>query len=368
MLGYRTAGSQIEQVHVKRPKPLRWLRNLFRRLKFKHARFEDGKYGRDCKDVEKWYGDSPLVHADYPDHRWQAVTKHRSRKSRSSQDQTQEERATDLDSIEVSPNRPATYMNIYRKYEESVSRKIYGESLRNVTANLNVDNGRDMSMHGEFSSTVHVDVHHGREGRVTWRDRPKEKARLAVKQVEASVMEQLAGYTPLTATIDNVNPTPLKRNARTNGRQAPPTGTVTNPVRYNIISTPDPPPLPPVTMATRSITQARNEHLKDVEDRNTLNSNFHHSDVNSDVLISSMNQIEHENDNDVNHLRTVKSVRPLGKKPKGRKGKRRKARRKGKYQELLTMPSEENINEEPEDILEFATVKQKVKRKIVSTL
>ena len=59
-----------------RSKPFKWLRRLFRRFKYRHAKFKDGKYMKGKKDVELWREETSLTHVDYPDYRWQALTAH----------------------------------------------------------------------------------------------------------------------------------------------------------------------------------------------------------------------------------------------------------------------------------------------------
>ena len=53
----------------------KWLRGLLNRLRFRHSKFKDGKYTERSRDIEKWPDDSDLTSADYPDYRWQVVTK-----------------------------------------------------------------------------------------------------------------------------------------------------------------------------------------------------------------------------------------------------------------------------------------------------
>ena len=53
----------------------KWLRRLLNRLRFRHSKFKDGKYTKGSRDIEKWPDDSDLTSADYPDYRWQVVTK-----------------------------------------------------------------------------------------------------------------------------------------------------------------------------------------------------------------------------------------------------------------------------------------------------
>ena len=56
-------------------RPLKWLRRLLNRLRFRHSKFKDGKYAKRSRDIEKWPDDSDLTSADDPDYRWQVVTK-----------------------------------------------------------------------------------------------------------------------------------------------------------------------------------------------------------------------------------------------------------------------------------------------------
>ncbi len=71
-----------------RSKPFKWLRRLFRRLKYKHCKFKDGKYTKGKKDVELWKEDQPLASVDYPDYRWQNVTHNGTQRQRISTQQT----------------------------------------------------------------------------------------------------------------------------------------------------------------------------------------------------------------------------------------------------------------------------------------
>lgn len=52
----------------------RWLRRLFRRIKYRHAKFKDGKHTKGRGDVELWQEDHPIASADYPGYRWRGYS------------------------------------------------------------------------------------------------------------------------------------------------------------------------------------------------------------------------------------------------------------------------------------------------------
>lgn len=338
MLGYRTGETPVVQVHVKKPKPFKWLRKLFRRLKFKHARFDDGKFARDQKDIEKWHEDAPLTKADYPDHRWQSVT--RPRKSRNKNKDTQLRHHGQTDKPK-SKHREHPKPNNHQSQNDQ-SNILDMDILKQV---LN----RDPSYtYGKTipEQTVCAEIHSRPSGLTDLRKRSKEVLATTSRTVEETVRANVSGYFPLEkegspcrSPQSSGRPTPYaqcdtpasvggsKRKDRSVYKSA-------YPEMVSITHVHMPHPRHP---ATESSFQGETSQVSASQTQREMQA----------ISQLDVATCQHENDNDLNHLRAFEK-KVFNKKPKNRKSKKKRVRRKGKYRELETVPSVESLTETSE--------------------
>ena len=313
MLGYRTGETPVMQVNVKKPKPFKWLRKLFRRIKFKHARFDDGKYARGQKDIEKWHEDTPLAKADYPDHRWQVVTRPRSRRSRNKNKDLQA-------SSKPMQNRDTSEEN--KNTNNHSNNFLNMDTLKQVLDN---DTGYPSGGHSGTGSrpTIRADVHSS----PSWHNGCKDSLCRAVKSAEGSVRSHLSGYNTLDVEL---SPVPCDINTKRKATSKSGTTLHNSNAKSSLTSTDGYGHHKPSTI---SHTQAKSQ--KEGSSLSALNDSITH---------------DHGNENDLNHMRAFEKRR-FNKKPKLRKGKRRRPRRRGKYVELETTPSCESLEDASELVL-----------------